>query len=31
MQLNETTARIDGALDAVCKKIENIEADTRGD
>jgi hypothetical protein len=31
MQLNETTARIDGALDAVCKKIEKIEADTRGD
>lgn len=30
MQLNETTGRIDGQLDAVCKKIEKIEKDTRG-
>jgi len=31
MQLNETTARIDGQLDSVCKRIEKIEHDTRGD
>jgi len=31
MQLNETTARIDAQLDGVCKKIEKIELDTRGD
>jgi len=31
MQLNETTARIDGQLDTICKKIEKIESDTRGD
>lgn len=31
MQLNETTARIDVQLDTVCKKIEKIEHDTRGD
>lgn len=31
MQLNETTARIDGQLDTICKKIEKIEHDTRGD
>ena len=31
MQLNETTARIDGQLDVVCKKIEKIEMDTRAD
>lgn len=31
MQLNETTARIDGQLDSVCKKIEKIEHDTRAD
>ena len=31
MQLNETTARIDGQLDTVCKKIEKIEMDTRAD
>lgn len=31
MQLNESTARIDSQLDGVCKKIEKIEADTRGD
>lgn len=30
MQLNETTARIDGQLDNICKKIEKIEKDTRG-
>ena len=31
MQLNETTARIDNQLDGVCKKMEKIEHDTRGD
>jgi len=31
MQLNESTARIDSQLDTVCKKIEKIELDTRGD
>jgi len=31
MQLNESTARIDSQLDTVCKKIEKIEHDTRGD
>ena len=31
MQLNETAARIDNQLDGVCKKIEKIHMETRGD
>jgi len=30
MQLNEQTARLDSNLEAVCKKIEKIELETRG-
>ena len=31
MQLNETAAKMDTQLDSVCRKIERIEKDTRGD
>ncbi len=31
MQLNESAARLDAQLEAVTRKIEKIEFDTRGD
>jgi len=31
MQLNETSGRLDSQLEVLCKKLEKIELDTRGD
>ena len=31
MQLNETTAKLDMQLDIVCKRIEKVQRETRGD